>query len=365
MLPWINRPSRRNGRARRRPELAPLESLETRALLANTPLGHSLPDLVISGFAGPAASWGGPLQVTVNVQNIAAGSQPEPFNQEPGATADSDAGPTLVKVFASRSPHLTTRGAVFVGQFTVPSLTQNNVEQASSTLTLPARPAGLPGNGGRVFLTFQANAASTVQEFDPGNNFSKPVAVRIAPAAPALQTVALDVPTSMQPGDAINPVIRVANLGTAPTNLQGPVTVALVASVTPDFGPGSSILAEYTVDNIPPASESASQVQVIGDENLNPQDNIVTIDGGTVILPTSPAKYYIGVVIDPQNTLGQLRGVGKFRARRNSFTLPHLVGPPITNLPPAGIQPTGTVDPTAVFPFPASGQPIGRANTTT
>ncbi|MDR3633787.1 MAG: hypothetical protein P4L84_08115 [Isosphaeraceae bacterium] len=361
MLPWIHRRSRRNGRARCRPNLTGVESLETRALLANTPLGHSLPDLIISGFAGPAASWGGPIQVTVNVQNIAAGSQPEPFNQQAGATSDSDAAASQVSVYASTIPRFTSH-AVLVSEFNVPALTQNNLEQVSQTITLPNRPAGFPGDGGRVYLFFQANSNGAIQEYNTKNNFSGPSRVFIEAPLPELSAVALDVPPVMQPGDTINPTIRIANFGTAATNLQGPVTVDLVASVTPGFGPGSSILGTYTVANIPAASTSASQVQITGDTNLNPQSNIVTINGGIITLPTSPAKYYIGVVIDPQNKIKQLQSVGGFRAGHSPFSLAHVVGPPITNLPPAGVQPSGTVVTGNVFPFPASNASIGMAN---
>src|SRR5438128_5609378 len=62
VFPWESRRTRRSGRDRRRPDLAALESLEGRELLAFSPLGFSLPELSIRGFAAPAASWGG--QVT-------------------------------------------------------------------------------------------------------------------------------------------------------------------------------------------------------------------------------------------------------------------------------------------------------------
>src|SRR5438128_12683229 len=63
VFPWESRRTRRSGRDRRRPDLAALECLEGRELLAHTALGFSLPDLAISGFAAPVASWGGPLAV--------------------------------------------------------------------------------------------------------------------------------------------------------------------------------------------------------------------------------------------------------------------------------------------------------------
>ena len=71
MFPWESRRTRRRGgRDRRRPDLAAVESLEGRQLMAYSPLGASLPQLTISGYASPAAAWGGPLTVTVNIANI-------------------------------------------------------------------------------------------------------------------------------------------------------------------------------------------------------------------------------------------------------------------------------------------------------
>jgi hypothetical protein len=267
-----------------------------------------------------------------------------------------------VSVYLATRPRLTASDSVLAAEFTVPALTQNNLEQVSQTITLPNRPAGFPGDGGRVFVFFQANSDHAVQEFNIQNNFSGPARVLIQAPLPELSAIGLDVPPVMQPGDTIHPTIRVANFGTAATSPQGPVTVALVASVTPGFGPGSTLLGTYTVDNIPAAATSASKVQVLGDTNLDPQSNIVTIDGGLVTLPTSPARYYIGVVVDPFNQIKQLQGIGGFRARRSPFALSHVVGPPVTNLPPAGVQPAGTVVTGAVFPFPASGALIGKAN---
>ena len=47
-------------RSRRTPAGSPtLEQLETRELLAYTPLGFSLPDLTVSGYASTVAAWGG------------------------------------------------------------------------------------------------------------------------------------------------------------------------------------------------------------------------------------------------------------------------------------------------------------------
>ncbi len=65
-------------------------------------------------------------------------------------------------------------------------------------------------------------------------------------------SVGLSVPSRMQAGDTINPTIAIENLGTADS---GPVTVDLVESLTKSFTVGSSIIASYTVSNVPAASK--------------------------------------------------------------------------------------------------------------
>ena len=84
------------------------------------------------------------------------------------------------------------------------------------------------------------------------NNVSKPVPVRVtSQPLPELRAIALAVPSSLSPGDTITPEIQIENFGTADPNLQGPVTVDLVASVTKSFTLGSSIVASYTVEQRP------------------------------------------------------------------------------------------------------------------
>ena len=71
------------------------------------------------------------------------------------------------------------------------------------------------------------------------NNVSAPIPVRfISQALPQLQATALDLPDALQPGDTVVPTFQITNLGTANTDTQAPVQVALVASVTPELHPG-------------------------------------------------------------------------------------------------------------------------------
>ena len=111
---WYTRGSRLLQRTRRRTDLANLEQLESRALLAFSSLGFSLPDLTITGHAGPRAAWGGVLDVSAFLQNIGASTITEPLSQAPaaqppvpgspfGSTSTADAPDTTVAVLASRS----------------------------------------------------------------------------------------------------------------------------------------------------------------------------------------------------------------------------------------------------------------------
>jgi len=265
-----SRQTRRERRARRRTDLAALERLETRALLAFSQLGFSLPDLTISGEAGPRAAWGGTLDVSVYLQNIGASTTTEPLSQAPatqapisgstyGNVSASDAPDSTVAVYLSRSPK-SLKGAVLAGTFMAPPLSQNSVEQMAESLTLPSRPAGFPAGGGKFYVWFLANSTDAFPEVTRVNNLSKPVPVMITgQALPELRAIALALPSSLQPGDTIVPQLQIENLGTADPKAQGPVTVDLVASVTRSFTLGSSIIASYTINSIPSVAQSPTK----------------------------------------------------------------------------------------------------------
>ena len=137
----------------------PLECLEGRQLLAYSPLGFSLPDLIVSGTSSPLASYGRDVSVTVDVQNIGASSMIEPLALQPGAVSTADAPPSTVGVFLTPRQN-SLRGAIRIGTINVPFLRQNSLVRITQNIRLPQRPGGFPGNGGRVFLNFQANAGN-------------------------------------------------------------------------------------------------------------------------------------------------------------------------------------------------------------
>lgn len=358
MLPRDSRRSRRNGRAQRGPCLNALETLERRELMVFTPLGASLPDLTASAFTSPVTSWGQAVTVTANVHNLSTSTSTEPLALAPGSISSADAPASQLGVYITRRPRFNT-SALLIGAVSVPAVPQNSQVQVTGTLTMPFQPPGFPGDGGKVYIWVVPNYQRTFPESDLGNNVSNPSRALIQAPFPQLVASGLNVPNVMQPGDTIQPSIRISNLGPADTDLQGPLTVALVASLTPSFGPGSSIIAEYVVSNVPGISQTASRAFITSDLNLVPQDNIVTITGTPVTLPTTPGKYFIGVVIDPNHQIKQLQTIGRFRTPNNSFALSHRVGPPIRGLPPAGLGTSGVEVPNPVFPFPITGVPVG------
>jgi hypothetical protein len=285
----------------------------------------------------------------VYLQNIGASTTTEPLAQAPGDTSQADAGDSTVAVLLTPHAH-SLKGAINLGTISAPPVPQNNLEQLTESFTLPSRPAGFTGK--KFYVRFVANSNDALLEASQMNNISKPVAVSVVnQALPELRATALYVPDVMQPGDTISPTIQVENLGTA---ASGAVQVALVESVTPDFTLGSSIVALYTINNIPSVSQTPTggNYQTFGELNVNSASNVVTITGSPVTLSTTPGTYYLGVVVDPYGKLNQLS------LPSNSFALSHKVGPANSGLPPAGVQ--STSGNTALFPIAPNGNIIGN-----
>lgn len=362
VLPWESRSARRQPRAIRRKDLTAVESLEGRQLLSNTALGYSLPDLQLTGSAGAVASWGGTLTTTVLVQNTGASTMLDPVSLAPGSESTADAPATTISVYLSPRRGSLAR-AFKLGTISAPTLAQNDLEQVSSTFTLPARPAGFARAGGIFYVSFRIDPNDTILESNDRNNLSRAVPVKVVRQyLPLLQATSLDLPSTMRPGDTIQPSFSIANYGTAPTKLQGNVQVALVASVDPEFTLGSSIVGLYEIGNIASLSNTpirsyyrSGRVNVrratVG--NLTSNNNVVNITGVPVTLPTSPRAYYLGLVIDPYNKLTQLPHSGK------RFQLIRMVGPATSGLPPAGVVTSGGGTGTAEFPNLPNGDSVG------
>lgn len=336
--------------------------------MAYTPLGFSLPDLTIQGFAAPTAAWGQPLTVTVDVKNTGSSTLIEPLALQPGATSTADAASTQVVVFASPEKRNTTRQPVPIGVFNIPAIRQNNLQQFTETFVLPSRPRGFAREGGSIDIFFQVNPNRNVLESDYTNNISRKSPVLISAPFPQVAAVDTALPPTLQPGDTIKPEIRVANLGPVDTALQAPVTVALVASVDRKFGPGSSVIALYSIGNISGINTVPSKNGSFSNATatLDPQNNVVTINGALVTLPASPRNYFLGVVVDPTNSITQLGKIGRHKVRPAGFSLIHKVGPPVGGLPPAGVLIPGAGANNQPFPFPlTAANTVGNLLSTT
>jgi hypothetical protein len=322
--------------------------------MAFSPLGFSLPDLSITGSVGTRAAWGGSLGVTATVVNQGSSTITNPLAQAPGATSTADAPASTVAVVIT--PRRSMAHAVTVSTFQAPPVVQNSLEQIAETITLPARPNGFAAAGGRFYVHLIVNSNSSVLESTRGNNFSQPLPVQVASQAlPELRATALNLPSSLQPGDTVEPNITITNLGTAPTS--GPFLVDLVASTTPNFTVGSSIVAQYEItSSIPAASQVPPGGTIAAFSQTTPLNNSISFTGPAVTLPSSPRKYYLGVVVDPNGQVQQLS------RPKNSLQQIRVVGPPTSGLPPAGVVSTANSN---AFPLPASGVFIGINPTTT
>jgi hypothetical protein len=352
--------------------------LEERQLLSYSSLGYSLPALRVSGSAGSVAAWGGMLDISVLVQNTGASTIVEPLSLVPPSQvtvgpdglnvppyaipSQADAPGSDVLIYLTPRPH-SLRGAIQIGMVTAPALTQNNITQFDAPIQLPQHPAGFPTSG-VFYIHLAINSNQSILQSSAAGNFSSAIPVRfISRALPQLQATALDLPSVLQPGDTVAPTFQITNLGSASTSAQGPVQVALVASTSPDFNLGSSIVALYTLPTGIPGQSSAPTRNSLRHHrrlfganpinNVTPGINVETFTGAPVTLPASPATYFVGLVIDPNNTLQQL----SVPANRLEQIRP--VGPPIPGLPPAGVV---SAPLSQAFPNPPDGVPIGTVN---
>lgn len=327
MFTWESFRASRARRARRRMGPAAPERLEGRELMAYTSLGFSLADLAIRGESAPATQWGGTLTVDVTLQNLGASTITEPTALTPPfqvavgpdgtvnppyyTPSQADAVDSTIAVFLV--PRGRALGAgVQIGTIEAPYVPQNSLQQLQATLTLPERPAGFAATGAYT-VRLVANYDRNVLESNYRNNVSPPLNVTLtpAPAEASLRAIAFDLPVrGLSPGDVIAPQIQIANLGAAAVTSD--VEVAVVASTSPDFNLGSSIVATYTISGgiggvnstpLPNGARLGRGPRWLRNNIITPRNNVVTINGGNATLPVEPATYYIGIVIDPNDKL--------------------------------------------------------------
>ncbi len=285
-----------------------------------------------------------PLRATINTTNYGTNSILQPLAIAPGSSSSSDAGPFTVAVSLLVNPGSARQHSVLLGNAVVPGVNQNSNSTFTSNFVLPSRPAGFPSYGGKLYLQLavlsgDAVGSTYVDRQDP---------IKIVTPAAAVKVVGVDLPQLMQPGDTIAPNIRLANYGSVNTAVGGPLTVELVASTSKTFNSGVSVVAKYNVQEIQPQSLVPTQNLVLGDVNLDPPTNFETLFGTPVTLPVSPRKYYLGVVVNPTEQAGALAQVGKVLLLGQVKK----VGPPIKNLPPAGVIGQGVTPFPSPFPYP-------------
>lgn len=240
-------------------------------------------------------------------------------------------------------------------------MAQNSIVEETAVLALPNRLRGFQPVGGNFYVNFRVNENRAVVESNYRDNVQRIGSpVQTAPYLPDLYAIALQTPPVMQPGDVIAPVIKLANYGTADPSVQGPFVVDLVASTDQNFGPGDTVLAQFTVNSVLPLSLVPSQNTVLGDVNVADPINVITLQSPNVTLPTGSTSYYLGVIVDPNNVIREIHEVG---VGTNSNLSPiRQVGAPIADLPPAGVisDPAPTSN---VFPYPPFGAISTGANT--
>lgn len=295
--------------------------------MAYSSLGFSLPDLAITGQSAPTASWGGTLTVDVTLQNLGASTITEPTSLVPPSEVQIGPDGAVVPSYYTSSQadapasaidvRLVPRGrglagSVSIGTIEVPAVAQNSLQTYTATLTLPNRPANFPASGGYT-IRLVANPTRSFVESNYRNNVSPPLNVNITPiaATPALRATSFDPFGGLIPGDTIQPTIQIANLGAAA--LTSDVQVAVVASTSPDFNLGSTIVGTYTISGgldginstpLPNVARHGRGVRWLQANNIvTPRANVTTLSGLKMTLPTSPSTYYIGVVVDPNNLL--------------------------------------------------------------
>src|SRR5262249_33783722 len=118
------------------------------------------------------------------------------------------------------------------------------------------------------------------------------------------------------------------------------------------FTLGSSTVAIYHLSNVPAVSKAPTggNFKTVSEQILAPPANVVTINGAAVPLPTSPATYFLGVRIHPDNKVTQLN------QPKNALQVIHRVGPPQARLSASGII---SAPNSGQFPVAPGGNTVG------
>ena len=292
MLPWESRQARLLKRARRRTDLAAWSNWKTRALLAFSTLGFSLPDLTITGEAGPRAAWGGTLDVSAYLQNIGASTITEPLSQLPtthgptpgspyGSTSTADAPDSTVASSITRTPSLPrarsrwgrSRLRRFHRTASNSSPTRSRCRRARAVFREPAA-SSMSG----FVAEFANNSAGSHQGQQPEQ--AGRGAGDAASRCPSCGPIALAVPSSLAPGDTIVPRSR------SKTSAR-PIPTCKGRSPS-TWWPRSPRASRWEARSSRPTRSTASrrsrrrrrgELQDVCQADLNQPQNVVTITG--------------------------------------------------------------------------------------
>ena len=338
---WLSA-TRSKSKVAKRPDL---DSLEGRQLMAFSALGYSRPDLLVSGYAAPVASYGQPLSLVIDVRNLGATSMREPLGffdsraaADPSlryptdaftASTTADAPESVVRVYLSSTPRLTPQ-AVELADINVPNVRQNSLVRLLPEAALPPNvaiePHLLPPNGiqtqtvntaptivlpasndprvanfpvdGTLYLILKADATHVVAEHDETNNFSTTIPIRLTPVQPNFAAVGFDAPRGMQPGDLIRPRLLISNTGTANVPVTEPLRVDLVATRDARLDTNDIAFASYQVDQVAPLTLAPTRRLFSGARNLVNPANIRRVDPfNSPLFPTSGSDQDVRRVI--------------------------------------------------------------------
>ena len=199
-----------------------------------SPLGYSLPNLAVTGYAAQEAAWGGLVRGQRDGPEpggqLADRADPPGSDRRPTpATGDTSDHPERRRLAADHGRRLRLDQAQrddrpgqdrqHLDPQRAPEQPVHHVEPRS-----PCRASrlGFPSNGGKVFITFIIEGTQTVAVKGQYPDFYRvPLPVKIVNPLPNLQVIAEDLPSSLQPGDVITPTIRIANLGAGEPGRRG------------------------------------------------------------------------------------------------------------------------------------------------
>lgn len=328
-----------------------IDSLEQRQLMAYSPFGFSRPDLVVEGFAAPAASYGRDLSVVMDVRNFGASSIKEPlafFDSRatndpavPRYMSTADAPTSTARVYVSASPEYNENNVFPIGDVAIPEVRQNTLVRTlpddglppnivipnsvpatintAPAVTLPARADlsnAFPRTAGLVYLYFEIDPDDRIAEHDETNNLNRRgIPVRVVPPEGEFEAVGLDVARGLTPGDLITPNIKIANYGTIDVT-PAPLEAELVQSANDRVDAKDVRFAQFRVPSVNPITLAPTKRLTKGLKNLDDPANVTTVlasaaspavpAGPNVRIPNSLNGYRFGLAVDPNNRVNEL-----------------------------------------------------------